>query len=348
MPAYKQDGKWYFRKRVRHPIIGMERVSGSPSRYGLPNSKVAAEEAERRAIEELIKGAPYEAAGEGAGRTVTSFAVAYLATAEAKDKASSIESKRQILRDHILPRIGDRDLAAVTYAVIEDVKIALSKRLGKKTVNNVLTVLRGMLALASKRGLIAGVPTFEWLRPAPPELSFLSFADADRLIAGAEGDWQNMITLAMRAGLRISELLALQWSDVDLRAKRLVVRRATVRNIESSTKSNRERAVDLSPSAVDALRQQKHLRGPYVFCDAGGQPWRRGATKDPLWKACDAAGLPRCGWHILRHTFASHLVMRGAPIKAVQELLGHASLEVTLRYAHLAPETKASAVALLD
>jgi site-specific recombinase XerD len=60
------------------------------------------------------------------------------------------------------------------------------------------------------------------------------------------------------------------------------------------------------------------------------------------------AGLPRIGWHVLRHTFASHLAMRGVPLKAVQELLGHATIEMTMRYAHLAPAIKREAVAQLD
>ena len=57
--------------------------------------------------------------------------------------------------------------------------------------------------------------------------------------------------------------------------------------------------------------------------------------KRPLWRACRKAGLRQIGWHVLRHTFASHLVMRGASVKVVQELLGHATLEMTMRYSHL-------------
>ena len=71
-------------------------------------------------------------------------------------------------------------------------------------------------------------------------------------------------------------------------------------------------------------------------------------TRLPLWRACKKAGLRQIGWHALRHTFASHLVMRGASIKAVQELLGHSSIQMTMRYAHLAPEVARDAVNLLD
>ena len=73
-----------------------------------------------------------------------------------------------------------------------------------------------------------------------------------------------------------------------------------------------------------------------------------GELAKPLWRACRRAGLRRVGWHILRHTFASHLVMRGVPLKAVQELLGHTTIQMTMRYSHLAPEIGRQAVAVLE
>jgi site-specific recombinase XerD len=107
--------------------------------------------------------------------------------------------------------------------------------------------------------------------------------------------------------------------------------------------------VPLSDVALATLKAFRHLKGPYVFCDASGARLRHSMVKDVVPDTCRRAGLgKRITTHGLRHTFASHLVMRGASLKAVQELLGHESIEMTLRYAHLTPDVKREAVQLLD
>ena len=93
----------------------------------------------------------------------------------------------------------------------------------------------------------------------------------------------------------------------------------------------------LSDDALKGLKSQRHLRAELVFCAEGGRELQENECKWPLWRACKRASLRRVGWHALRHTFASHLVMRGVPLKAVQELLGHATIEMTMRYSHLSP-----------
>jgi site-specific recombinase XerD len=126
-----------------------------------------------------------------------------------------------------------------------------------------------------------------------------------------------------------------------------MVRRAASRGVVGTPKNGRTREVELSDQAVAALREHPR-RGPLVFCDAEAKMLTKGATKWPLWTACRAAGLRQIGYHVLRHTFASHLVMRGVPIRTVQELLGHSTIEMTMRYSHLSPDARRNAVKVLD
>lgn len=173
--------------------------------------------------------------------------------------------------------------------------------------------------------------------------------EADRLLRAAAPEWQPMLAIALRTGLRLGELLALRWSDVDLVASQLVVRRTLWQGEEGTPKGGRHRPVPLSDEAAATLKAHRHLRGSYVFCDEMGARLTHSFVKDVVPQACVRAGLAkRITWHGLRHSFASHLVMRGASLKAVQELLGHESIEMTLRYSHLTPDVRRATVRLLD
>jgi site-specific recombinase XerD len=105
---------------------------------------------------------------------------------------------------------------------------------------------------------------------------------------------------------------------------------------------------NLGDEAIIALKNARHLKGPLVFCGDDGRMLGKNEVKHPLWRACRKAGLRQIGWHVLRHTYASHLAMRGAPLKAIQELLGHATIEMTMRYAHLGPGARRDSARLLD
>jgi integrase len=146
-----------------------------------------------------------------------------------------------------------------------------------------------------------------------------------------------MIVVGLRTGLRQGELLALRWEDVDLTAGRLLVRRSVFEGIVGTPKNGKGREVPLGEEVLRTLKAFRHLRGPLVFCAEDGRMLTKGECKHPLWRTCRRAGLRRIGWHVLRHTFASHLAMRGVALKAIQELLGHATIEMTMRYAQPVP-----------
>ncbi|HKA87337.1 MAG TPA: site-specific integrase [Haliangiales bacterium] len=327
------------------------RIFGVPGTLGLANTKLGAEEAERREVQRVLmtgvaKVAPPE---EKEVPTVREFATVYLDVSRVDNKPSSVDSKEQALRTHIVPFFGALRLDKVTYATIQDFKVKkIAEGRAKKTVNNLLTTLRRMLVIARKRGLIAQVPEVEWLKAPKPDFDFLDFDEARRLVAAADEEWRPMIVVALRTGMRQGELLGLRWQDVDLIAGRILVRQSIVRGRVGTPKSGRPREIPLGEDVLAALKAHRHLRGELVFCDYGGRVLGKEECKHPLWRACRRAGLRRIGWHTLRHTFASHLAMRGAPLKAVQDLLGHATIQMTMRYAHLAPEVARDAVRLLD
>jgi integrase len=150
-----------------------------------------------------------------------------------------------------------------------------------------------------------------------------------------------IVLLAMNTGMRRGELFNLAWQDVDLRRRLLTVAGQTA-------KSGLTRHIPLNAEAQDVLKQwkaqQADLSG-YVF------PGRNGGRLDNIKKGWDAllteAKIAGFRFHDLRHHFASRLVMAGVDLNTVRELLGHSDITMTLRYAHLAPEHKADAVAKL-
>jgi integrase len=322
-------------------------ITGTPSR----NTKEAAEQAERAHIDRVLnaKTVPVHKEVPRFDEFEKRFVEIYAAT---NNKPSEVGSKKSMLKHHLVPAFGHMKLDQVGVREIEEYKARklndAKHPLDPKTVNNQLTCLRRMLMVAVEWGELAHAPPIKWLRVPAQAFDFLSFEEAERLLGAADEGWVAMITTAAKTGLRQGELLGLRWEDVDLRAGRLVVRQAVAKGIVGTPKNGRAREIPLSDEARAALKAHRHLRGPLVFCGDDGRMLTSESCKWPLWRACKRAGLRRIGWHVLRHTFASHLVMRGAPLKAVQELLGHSTMEMTMRYSHLSPDVRRDAVGLLD
>jgi integrase len=150
------------------------------------------------------------------------------------------------------------------------------------------------------------------------------------------------VLVALNTGLRKGEIFGLRWSDVDLLGAQITVR-------GEGAKSGQTRYVPLNTEALDVLQ-----RWQGATPDENGFVFPGRVEGEPLddvkkaWRAVvKAAKLQRFTFHDLRHTFASKLVMAGVDLNTVRELLGHADIEMTLRYAHLAPAHKAAAVAKL-
>jgi integrase len=281
-----------------------------------------------------------------------------------KQKASGIHAKERILANHLYPNLGDKRLDAIEDEDVQLLKAALVHRTAK-TVNNVLHVLSKLLRVAIKWKVIDRMPcTIELLKAAKPTHSFYEFDEYDRLaVSAAKLDARThvIVLLGGDAGLRRGEMLGLRWSDVDFRRRQLVVVQSVwegrgpsgstcgKRRFTDVPKGGKGRVVPMTDALCDALRRFLHLRGELVLYADDGRPATSYQLRTWLRAAQRRTGRPGTGGlHVLRHTFCSHLAMRGAPAKAIQELAGHADLGTTLRYMHLSPAIRQGAIALLN
>jgi integrase len=216
-----------------------------------------------------------------------------------------------------------------------------------------------LLRLARKRRYITEVPEFDMAREPEGRLRFLSEDEAAKLLAACEEASSDrrmisqrspylfaIVTIALNTGMRKGEILGLTGECVDFARGVILLQR---------TKSGRRREVPMN-RAVDRVLadlREKQARASDdgaplspAFRRADGSAW--GSIRKAFEGACEAAKVSDFRFHDLRHTCASWLVMRGRPLKEVQELLGHASITMTMRYAHLAPDRLRDAVASLE
>lgn len=266
-------------------------------------------------------------------------------------KPSTLDAQQVALRSRLVPSLGTRALDAITNEDVQRLKQSMAD-LAPKTVNNVLSVLSTLLKKAVEWNVIDRMPcTVRLLKVPKPSAMFHDFADFERLVTAAaaiDPRAQLIVLLGGEAGLRAGEMMALEWRDVDLTKRQLCVERSDWRGQVTSPKGGRLRYVPLTVRLAAALRAARHLRGPRVLMLDDGKPLEIKAVQRFVRLAARRAGLTRDGVHVLRHTFCSHLAMRGAPARAIQELAGHADLGTTQRYMHVSPAAIENAIRLLD
>jgi integrase len=213
------------------------------------------------------------------------------------------------------------------------------------TCNKYLIVLARVLNLAVKEWrLMDRNPAADISKKKEPRgrVRFLSDAEREALLdACAASDWKGLHTLVMLAistGARRGELINLKWSNVDLKTARAIV---------DNTKNGDSRVLPLVGKALDALRKLKlgnSARSEYVFPQASGFPGPY-VHFDGYWQeALTAAKLEDFRFHDLRHTTASYLASQGASLLEIADTLGHRTLNMVKRYAHLAQSHKVRAI----
>jgi len=279
-----------------------------------------------------------------------------------------------ILTHHLIPALGKQQLAAITRADVKALQRKLldtpkqrgAGKLSPKTVNTIVALLGTILRDAIEDGYLRE-NVAAGLRPVKVQRPSFAFYTAEqtevflRACVEEAPAWFPFYLLAFRAGMRMGEILALRVEDLDLNRASVTVERSyggayepdeddAPRRVyqEGPTKGRAVRHIGLTADVVDVLRVFVGRRkSGLLFCRPGDfedTHYSIRQVERPFHRVIKATDLPRLRLHDIRHSFASQLVMAGVPLRQVQELCGHSTIEVTERYAHLAPGSAVRAV----
>ena len=275
------------------------------------------------------------------------FAKTFIELHSKLNKRPRVARRDEQLVNHLTKYFLGKYLYEITPRHIEEYKKTRkeAKRKGGKTiaaatVNRELACLKCMFNKAITWGKAENNPVkkVDLFKENNSRTRYLEKEQIPGLLDNAAPHLKPILILALFTGMRKSEILTLQWKNINIQQGVIYL---------LHTKNGERREVLMNNVVKKTLiAVPKNPDSPYIFCHENGKPYLN------VRKSFDAV-LKKCGiidfkFHDLRHTFASQLVMAGIDLKTVQELLGHKSIEMTLRYSHLSPDHKWKAVDILE
>ena len=288
-------------------------------------------------------------------------------------KPGTLEDYGGYFKNHLLPAFGEMPLARIGVEDVQGFKSAkLAAGYKPQTVKHLLRLLRQMLNHAVDWNYIRSNPAQKVKNPSVPktEMDCLTPEEARRFLEAVPFKWYPFFLAAITTGLRLGELLAMRWENIDWSSDRYFVRETLSRarygykgGFSAPKTEGSQTAVDLTSACLQALkvhevRQITHKLAPgleyedhgLIFCNVKGRPYdQKNIVHRQFHTALKDAGLRRIRFHDLRHTTASILINQGAPPKSIQRQLRHASIETTFDiYGHLFPETNSAAIEIMD
>jgi integrase len=308
---------------------------------------------------------------ESAVPVLATFAAGWLETVRPTLKPSSWKFYDDNLRRYILPTLGPERLTEIRRrAVLRLIRELRRKKLATLTIRGIIRTLSACLSGAVDEQYLDSNPALglrKYLRLGDGETHEpdpLSVEESARLVETARTQfsrWRPFVLCGLRTGLRLSELLALDWTDLDEAAGTLTVERALVRGQLGTPKNHQRRLVDVSAHLLQALRvYRRALRvfalkqgrpAPSIMFPAVGGVERldESNVRKVFTRLCTAAKVRPRSPHDMRDTFASQLLSKNAPLLYVAQQLGHGSAAVTLKhYAKWMPTADRRYVHLLD
>lgn len=255
-------------------------------------------------------------------------------------KSRSVTQYQNRLDVHLLPRYRDTALTAISKPIVMDLRDELALKFAPATANGILACLSSAYTYFVDRQWVGANPCRGVKQVENPEDGYnwiQTEAEANRLLAACNDELRDMVAVALGAGIRQSEMLHLRWDDVQL-DRRLI---RVCRGRHGTVKSGKVRHVPILDAVLPVLRRRSLNRAGagLVFPAPSGRVRTATGLRDAFNRALTRAGLDESlVWHDLRHTFASWWMAGGGCIFKLSRILGHSSLKMTLRYAHLAPD----------
>jgi len=263
----------------------------------------------------------------------------YLKYSKANKSESSYERDVQILEGHAIPYFSDRFVRGITPKIVEGYIIERSSQVREATVNRELNTILNMFNKAVQWDYLKespgrGIRKLKEKTSRAPE--FLSEEQISNLLISCPEHIFPLVYTGIYTGCRQSELFNLKWEDVNFEKKQMVIQSKK----DWHTKSYKYRVIPIDDDLKELLllHKQKSCDGEYIFSAPDGSKLNKNKIRRSYMKAVKKADIKTTDFKILRHTYASHLVMRGINIRTVQQLLGHHSVKMTEKYSHLAPD----------
>jgi len=341
---------------------------------GTANRKLA-QRIHAQRLTEILEGRWFKKEPERAETTFRELAEHYSKWVE---RQKGVRRKKGIIKI-LNKRFGKLPLSQISTRLVEEYQSwYLAKGMAPATVNRHLACLKHMCTKAVDWEMadeveLKRVRRVKLLPENNRRLRYLSKVESQALVDASEAHLKPIVVTALNTGMRKEEILSLEWEKhIDLRHGFILL---------DVTKNGDRREIPINKTLRETLQGLiRRLDSPYVFIDKKGSRYLnvyrsfKSALKRAEWERCSECGYdrgqreslplgncPKCAnemrclrgirdfrFHDLRHTFASQLAMAGVDLMTIKELLGHRTLTMTLRYAHLAPGHKVKAVALLD
>jgi len=268
------------------------------------------------------------------------FSQQYLAYSKANKAESTYQRRDRFNISQLNSVFSGKYLFEITPRMIEEYKATRLEKVAPATVNRELACLKHMYTKAIEWDYIKANPVkmVKLLKEPPGRMRYLKPEEVKKLLEACHGYLRSIVITALNTGMRRGEILTLRWIDVDLRNRKVTVRKP---------KNNEIRVIPINQTLYqELLNLSGQSDGEYVFTNGDGRPF--GDIKKGFLSALKRAGIEDFHFHDLRHTFGSHLVMQGVDLKTVQQLMGHKQIKTTMRYSHLSPEYVQEAIKRLD